>query len=78
MENKINYFCVTSSNSFKIMDNMHLALVNDHFQKSLGILEENSFGNFFQIFFEKIFPKTILMNVLVRILISNHQERCSR
>ena len=58
MENKINYFCVTSSNSFKIMDNMHLALVNDHFQKSLGILEENSFGNFFQIFFEKIFPKT--------------------
>jgi len=57
-EQKINYLCITSSNCFKIMDNMHLALVNDQFQKSLGILEENSFGNFFQIFFEKIFPKT--------------------
>ena len=38
------------------MDNMHLALVNDHFQKTLGILEENAFGNFFQLFFNKIFP----------------------
>ena len=57
-EQKIHYLCITSSNFFKIMDNMHLALVNDQFQKSLGILEENSFGNFFQIFFEKIFPKT--------------------
>ena len=53
---KINYICITSDNKFKIMDNMHLALVNDHFQKTLGILEENAFGNFFQIFFNKIFP----------------------
>ena len=51
-----NYFLITSDNRFKIMDNMHLALVNDHFQKALGILEENAFGNFFQIFFNKIFP----------------------
>ena len=53
---KLNYLCITSSNNFKIMDNMHLALVNDHFQKTLGILEENAFGNFFQLFFNKIFP----------------------
>ena len=53
---KINYICINSDNKFKIMDNMHLALVNDHFQKTLGILEENAFGNFFQIFFNKIFP----------------------
>jgi len=53
---KINYICITSDNKFKIMDNMHLALVNDHFQKTLGILEENAFGNFFQVFFNKIFP----------------------
>ena len=53
---KLNYFCITSSNKFKIMDNMHLALVNDNFQKSLGVLEENAFGNFFQLFFNKIFP----------------------
>ena len=55
-EQKVNYFCITSSNHFKIMDNMHLALVNDNFQKSLGILEEKAFGNFFQLFFNKIFP----------------------
>lgn len=53
---KINYLCISSSNKFKIMDNMHLALVNDNFQKSLGVLEENAFGNFFQLFFNKIFP----------------------
>ena len=53
---KINYICINSDNKFKIMDNMYLALVNDHFQKTLGILEENAFGNFFQIFFNKIFP----------------------
>ena len=53
---KVNYFCISSSNSFKIMDNMHLAIVNDHFQKTLGLLEENAFGNFFQIFMNKIFP----------------------
>ena len=53
---KINFICINSDNKFKIMDNMHLALVNDHFQKTLGILEENAFGNFFQIFFNKIFP----------------------
>ena len=45
---KINYICINSDNKFKIMDNMYLALVNDHFQKTLGILEENAFGNFFQ------------------------------
>ena len=55
-EQKMNYFCITSSNHFKIMDNMHLALVKDNFQKSLGILEEKAFGNFFQLFFNKIFP----------------------
>ena len=53
---KMNYICISSSNNFKIMDNMHIALVNDNFQKTLGIIEENSFGNFFQIFFNKIFP----------------------
>ena len=59
MENsaqKINYFCISSDNNFKIMDNMRLAIVNDHFQKTLGMLEENAFGNFFQLFFNKIFP----------------------
>ena len=53
---KINYLCISCSNKFKIMDNMHLALVNDNFQKSLGVLEENAFGNFFYFFFNKIFP----------------------
>ena len=55
-EQKINYLRITSSNHFKIMDHMYLALVNDNFQKSLGILEEKAFGNFFQLFFNKIFP----------------------
>ena len=53
---KINYFCISSKNKYKIMDNMHLALVNDYFQKTLGELEENAFGNFFQLFWNKIFP----------------------
>ena len=53
---KINYFCISSTNDFKIMDNMHQALINDNFQKALGEFEENAFGNFFQAFFSKIFP----------------------
>lgn len=32
-EEKIEYFCITSSNEFKIMDDMHRALVLDNFQK---------------------------------------------
>ena len=53
-EEKIEYFCITSSNEFKIMDNMHRALVLDNFQKTLHASEESTYANVFDTFFNKI------------------------
>ena len=55
-EEKIEYFCIDSSNKFKIMDDMHRALVQDTYQKSLHASDESTFGNVFNIFFNKIVP----------------------
>lgn len=53
-EEKIEYFCITSSNEFKIMDDMHHALVLDNFQKTLHASEESTYANVFDTFFNKI------------------------
>ena len=53
-EEKIEYFCITSSNEFKIMDDMHRALVLDNFQKTLHASEESTYANVFDTFFNKI------------------------
>jgi hypothetical protein len=55
-ENKIEYFCIDSSNEFKLLDDMHRALVHDNFQKALLSSEENTYGNVFNTFFNKIIP----------------------
>ena len=55
-EDKVEYFCITSSNEFKIMNDMHRALVQENFQKILHVSDENSYGNVFNIFFNKIIP----------------------
>ena len=52
--NKIEYFCITSSNEFKIMDDMHRALVQDNFQKTLHETEESTYTNVFNILLNKI------------------------
>lgn len=53
-EDKVEYFCITSSNEFKIMNDMHRALVQENFQKILHVNDENSYGNVFNLFFNKI------------------------
>ena len=55
-ENKIEYFCIDSSYEFKLLDDMHRALVHDNFQKALLSSEENTYGNVFHTFFNKIVP----------------------
>ena len=55
-EDKVEYFCITSSNEFKIMDDMYRAIVQDNFQKTLHASDENTYGNVFNIFFNKIIP----------------------
>ena len=53
-EEKVEYFCITSSNEFKIMDDMHHALVLGDFQKALNASEESTYANVFDNFFNKI------------------------
>ena len=55
-EDKIEYFCINSSNEFKLLDDMHRAIVHDNFQKALLSSEESTYGNVFNIFFNKIVP----------------------
>ena len=55
-EDKIEYFCINSSNEFKIMDDMHRALIYDNYQKILHSSDETTYGNVFNIFFNKIIP----------------------
>ena len=55
-ENKVEYFCINSSNEFKIMDDMHRALVHENFQKILHSSDETTYGNVFNTFFNKIVP----------------------
>ena len=55
-EDKVEYFCINSSNEFKIMDDMHRALVHDNYQKILHSSDETTYGNVFNIFFNKIIP----------------------
>ena len=55
-EDKIEYFCISSSNEFKVMDDIHRALVQNNFQKTLHLSEESNYANVFNIFFNKIIP----------------------
>ena len=55
-EDKVEYFCIDSSNEFKIMDDMHRALVHDNYQKILHSSDESVYGNVFNFFFNKIIP----------------------
>ena len=56
LEDKVEYFCINSSNEFKIMDDMHRALVHENYQKILHSSDETAYGNVFNIFFNKIIP----------------------
>ena len=52
-EDKVEYFCIDSSNEFKIMDDMHRALVHDNYQKILHSSDESVYGNVFNFFLIK-------------------------
>ena len=53
-ENKVQYFCINSSNEFKIMNDMHQALVRDNFQKILHRYDEDTYGKALNMFFARI------------------------
>ena len=55
-ETKIEYFCINPSNEFKIMDDMHRAIILNNFQKAVHGDDETKYQNVFNIFFNKIVP----------------------
>lgn len=55
-EKKIEYFCINPSNEFKIMDDMHRAIILNNFQKTVHGDDETNYQNVFNIFFNKIVP----------------------